>query len=65
MSDANVILLLSFIGSLICVMTPILKLNSSITKLNTTIDVINKSIGVITQIKLPIKLSNSSIQFSN
>ena len=34
MSDTSIILLLGFIGSLICVITPILKLNASITKLN-------------------------------
>ena len=38
MNDTSIMLLLGFIGSLIAIMTPIIKLNSSITKLNTTID---------------------------
>ena len=44
MSDTSIVLLLGFVGSLICTMTPILKLNASITKLNTTIEYMNKKL---------------------
>ena len=45
MNDTLIVLIFGFIGTLITVMTPIIKLNSSITKLNVSIDNINSSLG--------------------
>lgn len=44
MENNSIIILMGFIGTLITVITPIIKLNSSITKLNVTIDNINSSL---------------------
>jgi cell division protein FtsL len=42
MDNITIMALLSFLGAMVVVMTPIIKLNSSITKLNVTIENINK-----------------------
>lgn len=47
MDNTSILLLLGFIGSLIAIMTPIIKLNASITKLNVTLDNTNKVVGKI------------------
>ena len=47
MDNTSILLLVGFIGSLIAIMTPIIKLNSSITKLNVTLDNTNKVVSKI------------------
>ena len=47
MDNTSILLLLGFVGSLIAIMTPIIKLNASITKLNVTLDNTNKVVGKI------------------
>ena len=44
MNDTLIVIIFGFIGTLITIMTPIIKLNSSITKLNVSIDNINSSL---------------------
>ncbi len=55
----SLIIFLGFIGTLIGVMTPIIKLNSSITKLNTTIDTLDKN---MTKSQSDIKEHDEKIQ---
>lgn len=50
MQDNVIVLLFAFIGSLIGVMTPIIKLNSSITKLNITINNLNEQFDINKQV---------------
>ncbi len=47
MDNTSILLLVGFVGSLIAIMTPIIKLNASITKLNVTLDNTNKVVGKI------------------
>ena len=44
MSDEYIVGLLTFVGSLIAVVRPIIKLNSSIVKLNTTLEMFEKQV---------------------
>lgn len=47
MDGTSFFILLGYIVTLIAVMTPIVKLNSSITKLNVTMEATNKIVGKI------------------
>lgn len=45
MNDTSIMVLIGFIGGLIAVITPIIKLNNSITKLDVTLKNINETVN--------------------
>lgn len=57
MDGTSFFILLGYIVTLIAVMTPIIKLNSSITKLNVTMEATNKIVG-----KIDDKVENHEIR---
>ncbi len=57
MSGETFFVLLGYVVTLIAVMTPIIKLNSSITKLNVTMEATNKIVG-----KIDDKVENHEIR---
>lgn len=57
MDNNSIIMIFGFAVTLIGVMTPIIKLNSSITKLNVTMEATNKIVG-----KIDDKVENHEIR---